>query len=86
MIPGVTHHLHNYIIDLELTFELHICMTLIIHKMLRKKGQTTQHSRRQSNITQLAQAGILKRKLPLVGFEPMTVCLLGDGHSYQLSY
>ena len=53
------------------TFITAVVHDLIIHEMLRKKE-------RQSNTTQLAQGSYFsKKKLPRVGFEPMTVRLLG---------
>ena len=41
-----------------------VCMTLIIHEMLRKKGKATQHNRKteQCNTTQLTQGSYFSKK------------------------
>ena len=59
---------------------------LIIHETLRKKARQHNITERKSHTTQLAQDSYFSRKkLPRVGLEPTTVCLLGV-RSYQLSY
>ena len=54
-----------------------------MYEMLRKKGKATQHNRKKQHNT--TRPYFSKKKLPRVGFEPMTVRLLGlRSYMYQL--
>ena len=53
-------------------------MTLIIHEMLRKKGNATQQKDKATQHNSPKVVIFRRKKLPWVGFEPTTVRLLGD--------